>query len=299
MLRTIIAKGLEPIKWLIVIAIAYTLATTLWVFFATPATPMVAKSQSAEQTNQPPPNINAILSRHMFGQVASTASQAPQTATITRLPLELQSVFVANESERSTAIVALRGKTGRMYRVGDTLPGNAKLEEVAHGQVYLRRAGARESLAFPKTLRSGSFSTELMNEELPSDTTDDADDADGAITTDESYANPRDETELSSGTITDLQKQLSADTQGTLDQLGIETAQEGGYRIGNSIEVKYLQQTGLQAGDVILSINGQPVGNPQEDQMQLDNIRAQGSARIEVQRGSRRFFVTARIPNHP
>ena len=52
---------------------------------------------------------------------------------------------------------------------------------------------------------------------------------------------------------------------------------------------------GLQSGDVILSVNGRPVGDIQQDQLEIANIMAQGSARIEVQRGSRRFFITASL----
>jgi len=52
----------------------------------------------------------------------------------------------------------------------------------------------------------------------------------------------------------------------------------------------------LQPGDVILSVNGRPVGDLSQDRLEVDNVLAQGSARIEVQRGTRRFFVTASLP---
>ena len=52
---------------------------------------------------------------------------------------------------------------------------------------------------------------------------------------------------------------------------------------------------GLQPGDFILSVNGHAVGDIQADQLELENIMAQGSARIEIQRGSRRFFITASL----
>ena len=52
----------------------------------------------------------------------------------------------------------------------------------------------------------------------------------------------------------------------------------------------------MQPGDVILSVNGRPVGDLNQDRLELENVLAQGSARIEVQRGTRRFFVTASLP---
>ena len=56
-----------------------------------------------------------------------------------------------------------------------------------------------------------------------------------------------------------------------------------------------LQDLAVKPGDIVQSVNGQPVGNIQQDRHQLDNILAEGSARIEVQRGTRRFFVTASL----
>ena len=97
--------------------------------------------------------------------------------------------------------------------------------------------------------------------------------------------------------LNEYRQRLREDAEGTLDDLGIESVDSGGYRIGagNAAQLPYVRQAGLQPGDVILSVNGRPVGNAQQDQLELDNIMAQGSARIEVQRGSRRFFITASL----
>ena len=83
-----------------------------------------------------------------------------------------------------------------------------------------------------------------------------------------------------------------------LSKLGIAPVAEGassGYRVGGLADSPYLSQTGLQPGDVILSVNGRPVGDIRQDRMEIDNVLAQGSARLEVQRGTRRFFVTASL----
>ena len=295
MLDLVLEKGVEPLKWLIVIGIAYTLAMTVIVFFETPVTAPLNKAQVATATSEQraAPNINLILNQHLFGEagVESPVVQQQTTSVQTRLPLELQSVFVAYEPELSTAIVAQKGKAGRMYHVGDELPGNAKLVEITHDQIYLRRAGVRETLPFPKSSSAVSFEPELVEpeeEELPL-----LDDDVG----DERLDEEEDEEALRAEELADYQQQLADDPEGALDELGLEAAEGGGYRIGTSAVDRYLQQSGLQTGDVIISINGQPVGDIQQDRAQLDELIAQGAARIEVQRGSRRFFVTARLPN--
>ena len=294
MLDTLLQKGAEPLKWLLVVGIAYTLAMTIWVFFATPIAPVQTPQSSSGTSapNRPKANVNWILNKNLFGQAGqqSEISTVQEAAVQTRLPLELQSVMVSTEEERSSAIVAQRGKAGILYRIGDTLPGNAELVGIEHTEIYLRRAGVRESLAFPK-----SKSTKLT-------TTTTQPQANRQPVEYERYRDADDSVqEESNGTesldsVSEYRERFADDAQGTLEDLGVEVAEGGGYRIGNLAQTPALRQTGLQAGDIILSVNGRPVGDLQQDQLELDNILAQGSARIEVRRGERRFFITASLP---
>ena len=293
MFATIIDKGAEPIRWLIIAGIAYTLAMTIWVFFETPvALPAPSTTEPGQTTPvREKANVNWILSKHLFGEAGAVEPNVvdPDEPSVeTRLPLVLQSVMVSDIPEESTAVVAQKGKPGRVYKVGEELPGNATLVEVTLEQIFLRRAGIRESLPFPKSNGQG-LTTELIESEelevqqplvrreLPSEVEELAEQ-----TTEE--------------TIDTYRQQFEEDAEGTLNELGLEASGDGGYRIGGGANSAILQSTGLQSGDVILSINGQPVGNLQQDQQQLNSILAQGTARIEVQRGSRRFFITANIP---
>jgi general secretion pathway protein C len=301
---TIINKGAEPVRWLIIAGIAYTLATGIWSFFETPVSSLAqpAERSAAQPSSRPPANVNWILTKHLFGEAGAAPQQVVdnnEPAVQTRLPLELQSVFVADEIEASAAIVAQRGKPGKLYRVGENLPGNAELVEVMTDRIILRRAGVRETLLFPKSKTSFSADPtvaedddELADSGFQEAATDieaggldnDTDDATNAEVSPEEL-------------LETYRQKLVEDAQGTLNDLGIETVDEGdgGYRIGDVAQSPYLRQTGLQAGDVILSVNGRPVGDIQQDQLELENIMAQGSARIEVQRGSRRFFITASL----
>ena len=69
--------------------------------------------------------------------------------------------------------------------------------------------------------------------------------------------------------LVEYRQRLREDAEGTLDDLGIESIDDG-YRIGpgNAAQSPYLQRAGLQPGDVILSVNGRPVGNVQQDQLE-------------------------------
>ena len=298
----------EPARWLIVAGIAYTLAVTIWMFFATPVSqPAVATSANIadRSAKRAPANVNWILQKNLFGELGAAPAEAPvstEEAVQTRLPLELQSVFVAEEEEYSAAIVAERGKPGKLFHVGDKLPGNATLNRVEHDRIILLRAGVREALPFPKA--KTQFQAAPVEEALPDEslTYDDHDDYDAYDTyDDEPYGDEEDaalyDDAASEDLDYDLQESFEEDAAGTLEDLGIEAQDGGGYRIGDMSKAPFLRQTGLQPGDVILSVNGRPVGDIDQDQLEVDNIVAQGTARVEIQRGSRRFFITAPIPS--
>ena len=57
-----------------------------------------------------------------------------------------------------------------------------------------------------------------------------------------------------------------------------------------------LTQAGLQAGDVVVSVNGVAVGVAMNDSRLVDQAMAAGRVRVEVQRTGRRFFLTIPIP---
>ncbi len=305
MFETLISKGAEPVRWLLIAGIAYTLATSIWSFFETPVSTISQPSVSPanQPVERPPANVNWILSKHLFGEAGAAPEQVAdnnEPAVQTQLPLDLQSVFVADEAAASAAIVAQRGKPGQLYSVGDKLPGNAELVEVLTDRIILRRAGAREALLFPKSKSNLSAAPIYDDEDLS--------DASGELPPLEEPGNLADEIDATDeeaqmadspeDVLRAYQDKIAEDAQGTLDELGIEAVDEdgtGGYRIGDVAQSPYLRQTGLQPGDGILSVNGRQVGDIQQDQLELENIMAQGSARIEVQRGSRRFFITASL----
>ena len=91
---------------------------------------------------------------------------------------------------------------------------------------------------------------------------------------------------------------LRDDPEQALSDLGlrpVSPSRTQGYRVGSLANAPQLAQTGLQAGDVIVSVNGRPVGDVRRDRMEIDTVLAEGAARLEVQRGERRFFVQASL----
>ena len=291
----------EPAKILIIIGIAYSLATAGWYVISgpTPAALSDAKSPTQRSAGKASLSVADIIAHNLFGQ-AQLSGAAPATfdAPETRLRLTLEGVFKADKPEESAAIVSEQGKPGELFLVGGKMPGNAVLTEVHADRIVLRRGTVFETLRFsdePSVLTANS------RDELPPMN-------DAAV--EEPMVEPSVEggeppPEASSGespaignVVQSYRERLQQDPAGTLNSLGVAPVSSSGakgYRLDSLAGSPYLAQTGLQAGDVVLSVNGRPVGDVQQDQAEIDNIVAQGSARLEVQRGTRRFFVTASL----
>ena len=69
-----------------------------------------------------------------------------------------------------------------------------------------------------------------------------------------------------------------------------------GYRVGTNASNSAVASAGLQPGDVVISVNGMPVGVAMNDARLFDQVRSAGRARVEVEREGRRFFLTVPIP---
>ena len=306
LLDYIASRAATPLKWLIVLGMAYTLASTVLFLAAPPEVASVAPRQAAAQAAgraRPGVDLDSIVNANLFGVAqtsdAQAAAAAASEATVeTRLPLTLHGVFVAQEAAESTAIVARKGRSEQVYRIGDQVPGNATLEAVHLDHVVLRRGSVRERLAFPKS--EERLATPSASSESAAASGLDARAllaADGSL----AAAQPvrRDGEEQTPEQMAQkYREKLKSDPGSALGELGLSPVRGGestGYRVDRLARSPYLRQTGLQPGDVILSINGRPVGNVDSDRLELDNVLAQGSARIEVQRGDRRFFITASL----
>jgi len=326
-LNNLSARLASPIRWLIVAGIAYTLANAMLYIFAGPdssSRPVQvsganAPASSAGRTGV---DINPLLARNLFGVAGERAVSRQTTApaaVATQLPLELRGVFVAGQGGGSAAIIAQRGRPGLLYAVGENVAGSATLEDVQPDHVILRRAGVNETLHFPKAGQGWtpqSTIDDVPGDDVPGDDVpgsmdmpiddmpalepyegvDDGVPDDGA---DGQSAGPADDEIGAEDPLTGYRERLTTDPEQALQDLGMTPVSDGsagGYRVGNLAQSPYLSQTGLQPGDVILSVNGRPVGDPGQDRLEIDNVLAQGAARIEVQRGTRRFFITASLP---
>ena len=268
LLNKIVTRAAIPARWLIVVAIAWTLANTVLYVASSPQGQQVVRlgANESSRLSQPAANLNTILSRNLFGHAdAQLSIKTTEVTEETRLPLELQAVFVAEEVvEDSAAIVAQKGKPGLRYNLGDTIPGNAVLVAVFPKHIILRRAGTREKLTFPTN--DGQFQKNQNRDPAPTPI---------RTFTESPQASVPSSTQSAREFVSAHQERMESNPEEVLDELGISPVSAdsaAGYQLGNLAQSPYLSQTGLQPGDVILSVNGRPVGDMQADRLEIANV---------------------------
>ncbi len=265
----------------------------------------------APVTKAPTAIATGIARLNLFGAVEQRAQTRVVDAPQTSLNLELQGVFRAENPDDSTAIVGERNKTGELFQIGDRLPGNAILDAVFDDHILIKRGDRIEKLLFsdapPSTSSQAASRQTYIPPEEPSARGEEPSTRLETIreriaarrlsappTAPINGQPPANEIRQAIQTYRD---RLSIDPEGVLSELGmapVAASEASGYRVSGNTQL--LSQSGLQEGDVILSVNGTPVGNVGHDQAMIDQTLAAGRVRIEVQRDERKFYLTLPIP---
>lgn len=220
-------------------------------------------------------NLAPVAGYELFGRPESQTGVADvvrRSAPETGLRLRLEGVLIGQRPEDSGAIVAGSNGETEYYRVGDTLPGNAELAEVEPGRVLIRRGGRYESLAF-----EDEVGVEGMLAESPQPQTEPVESPDAFLAS--------------------ARAQLDAEGSAALTAYGLSPAgQDGqsGYVYDGSNAM--LNAVNLRPGDVITAVNGQRLGNVEQDKALLDDWRSQPRLDIEIERDGSLLTVSYAIP---
>lgn len=259
---------------LLVVALAYLIARTVWLVGYGPDD-LIPRSGLRQVQGAASQQADTGLSQHqvndwrLFGVYQATPSRQSDevNAPETRLQLELLGLFQSRDSRRSSAIIAQQGQDAHLYHIGDDIPGNAKLENIYADRVILRRQGRLETLRLSELgslegVRQVARSTPPRPQPQPS----------------------------SPPPAVSLAKQRDV----LIRQLGLKPVTQGaseGYAIGPQAPANLIGQVGLEQGDVIVSVNGYPLGTRAADMAALQSYQDTQTAVIVVQRGDQQFTV--------
>ncbi len=97
-------------------------------------------------------DLPSILRSNLFGQAAAPGGA---DAPLTSMALVLSGTIADVDEKRGFAILGPSATAMKVYSVGDTLPGGARLHAVLVDRVLLDRGGTIESLLLPKRTGTG------------------------------------------------------------------------------------------------------------------------------------------------
>lgn len=260
--------------------LAIQLAQLLWLVVA--PEPLFLKAPTQGNGTVVSGGISGTGQFHLFGvatdepvEVIEKEVDAPDT----RLRLRLLGINKASVAESSSAIIAPQSGSGDFYRVGETIQGRTKLAGVYNDKVILDTNGKLETLKFEEDASAG-ISAKAVAAPKPKRRSGSLRERMGQIRSASEFLNM-------------ANNEIAQDPRGALRELGLESAGSGqGYRVTPGSILTSLQ---LVPGDIVLSVNGQRLGDIDADQAVLEQVTTSGSARIEVQRGNNRFVVNHRL----
>jgi general secretion pathway protein C len=236
----------------------------------------------------------ASLSRwHLFGNALPTAdNRAFANAPDTGLELLLRGVFAGDDPRDGRAIIAARdGTNERAVRAGEEVVPGVVIDSIYPDRVMLSRGGTLEALRLPQPEARAAATSDAPRGPLRN--TSPAPPAPGpAASASPSFVNA---TGMSLGGSLASVAQSGGVQPAQLAQLAqqvvaapvVEDGRIVGVRVQPGADAALFTRLGLQAGDIVTSVNGIALDSPARAQEIATALQASGAARVTVRRGGR------------
>ena len=279
----------------LVIAVAYALASLALTFWFGPPVPAVimpaaTAGLSASASILSPPDEAAIAAWHLFGRLQSSppvAAPTPPPAPLPVTPLNLRLVgifFLEQSSDRALALIAEANGVERGYRAGEALPGGGRLERVQRDHVVVSRNGRQEVLNLPKL--GDPNSTPPASPPLPT------------VSGPEAEPTSSVEPQLIDASVVAqrLRGEMATRPQ-ALEDIAfanpyVQNGQFLGFRLRPGRDRQLLQQLGLNSGDVVTEINGSRLNNPMQGFSMLQEVMNADQISVRVLRNGAELPLT-------
>lgn len=253
-----------------------------WLMLAGPDLPAPGPA-TALPAGDAPAARGQIAKWHLFGDaqgIVDLATLAQSKMQETALKLALRGTFNETRPEGGIAIIADEQGVDRSYRVGDMLPGDARLEQILAGVVVLSRGGVSETLSLRLTETSGSAATTPRapaRAPLPGG---------GAAGLGSMAINPV----IATG-MPDMQTYRAANlpnVQELARQVQVIPAfvngRMRGVRVSAGRDSDVLDKAGLKPSDIVTAVNGIPLDSPARQAELLSSLRDAKQVQIDVER---------------
>lgn len=251
-----------------------SLAKLFWLVIPTPKSGpehLVASAPVSNVQAKAPLNIDGLTNAHLFGdydaekmRAAQANQQGENVNQITQLDLKLQGVIMSNDPEKSWAIIG-EENAQQLFKIGDSVPpaNGVTLEKVEDLRVILNNNGKREALWL--------YGEDGMN----------------VVSQRQAAAAPPPPPPANVQQATVSQEQLQSATS-IGDVVRFMVATEGGKMIGYKVRPgrkrELFDQVGLKNDDIVISVNGIEVNEPQKVREVYQALKTATEANLQVLR---------------
>jgi general secretion pathway protein C len=253
----------------LVVVVALLAAQLVWAMIPVPESarwaPTPVQAQPQARAKAPNADLTALIDRNLFGayqppeQTLAKAEDAPDT----RLSLTLMGVVADASPEQSRALIAASNGEEKSFSIGDDVTSGVKLENIYADRVLLSRQGQFETLRLDKNAPSRAPAPSAPNTTSPDAST--------------------------TAMLSDIRTQILADPTKASNYLRVQPSnvngQLKGYRIYPGREREAFKQLGLRPGDLVTSVNGVQLDDPQKALQLLGDLSQAASVSLTIERG--------------
>ena len=244
---------------ILILWLCWKLASLFWWIVAPPQVIQMAAVELGSQQAKVP-NISRFM---LFNE--------PMTVAQDNIKFELQGVLEAQPNALSSAVIKVGDKTER-YRIGETIGETSyQLSQVYWDHVVITQGnGATREIKF-QHLEKGLYQPITSNSSVTSQ----------SVQPTEQSHTQKDDPQSALGQAI---QQMEGNRDQYLKNMGLKPS-ENGYEISDQTPAGLKSTLGLRSGDRILSVNGQSIGSDTNEVQLLEQVRREGHAKIEIQRG--------------
>jgi general secretion pathway protein C len=251
------------------------------------AAPSVAPPRAIAAADPSGVDVAGVASLRLFGTseaaVPAAAAPPPPPAGGAASGLTLRGVFLSDDPAQTRAYIASENGAQGIYRVGEPLPGGARLVEIYAEFVVTLRGGARESLRLERKDVSRAVAPKARS----------ATPAARRVVVD-NRANRRIARDLG-----DWQQRLRARPEALLGLLAVTPVSDGsgmkGFQLQPGSESGLLRRLGLSPGDVVVNVNGTPLDSLERGIEALQGLATARDITLEVARGGKAMVFQYRV----
>lgn len=231
-------------------------------------------------------DYSTIAAWHLFGRMEASQPVVvpPPVIPATPLDLHLAGVFFIEQGD-SRALIAEDGSLERGYRIGDALPGGARLEQIQRDHVVVSRQGRQEVLNLPK-LGTAARPPSPVPEDLPP-----------VEPMPEPEPEPVSEPAgagapqvIDATAVAQQLRDEAAVRPQILENIAfaspyVQNGQFIGFRLRPGRDRELMRRLNLNSGDVITEVNGTRINNPMQGFAILREVLSADRINVRVLRG--------------